>query len=146
MGSYPKPSLLRVGMSLSAVNHLQAALAHHQAGRLTEASQLYRHVLTQIPNQPDALRLLGTIAYQSQNFQQAEQFYQQAIAANPTIEDPYINLGKLYQQQERVAEAIALYQSALQQVQNAQAIHRRLASLLDRDGEGAAEPVAGRAR
>ncbi len=123
---------------MSAVNHLQAALAHHQAGRLAEASQLYRHVLSQIPDHPDALRLLGAIAHQSQDLDQAEQLYQQAIAADPTIEDPYINLGKLYQQQHREADAIALYQSALARVQEPQTIGQRLASLLDQVGDWAA--------
>ncbi|WP_332460356.1 tetratricopeptide repeat protein, partial [Burkholderia ubonensis] len=34
---------------------LQAALAHHQAGRLAEAKALYDAILTAQPGQPDAL-------------------------------------------------------------------------------------------
>lgn len=41
---------------------LQAAVDHHNAGRLAEAEAIYREVLKKKPDHPDALRLLGDIA------------------------------------------------------------------------------------
>ena len=38
---------------------LQAAVAHHRAGRLAEAEKLYRQVLAGDPNHFDALQLFG---------------------------------------------------------------------------------------
>ena len=40
---------------------LQAALAHHQAGRLAEAEDLYRQILAVAPNHADAQHLLGLV-------------------------------------------------------------------------------------
>ena len=43
---------------------LESALSHHQAGRLAEAEAIYRQILSQHPNQAEALNLLGTLAAQ----------------------------------------------------------------------------------
>jgi len=43
---------------------LQHACAHHQAGRLSEAEQLYRAILQVLPKQPDANHNLGILATQ----------------------------------------------------------------------------------
>jgi hypothetical protein len=36
---------------------LETAVAHHQAGRLAEAEQLYRQILARFPDHPDTLHL-----------------------------------------------------------------------------------------
>jgi hypothetical protein len=43
---------------------LEAALQHHQAGRLSEAEAVYRQVRTEDPRSFPALHLLGVIAHQ----------------------------------------------------------------------------------
>jgi len=43
---------------------MSAAQAHHDAGRLREAEALYRQVLRTWPDHPDALHLMGMLAYQ----------------------------------------------------------------------------------
>ena len=49
----------------AAVQNLFAeACRHHQAGRLREAERTYRQFLA-VTRQPDALHLLGVVAYQS---------------------------------------------------------------------------------
>lgn len=42
----------------------QAALQHHQAGRLREAEQFYRQMVARQPGHVDAMHYLGVIAYQ----------------------------------------------------------------------------------
>ena len=42
---------------------LEEGLRHHRAGRLARAAELYRHVLSADPSQPDALHLLGMAAF-----------------------------------------------------------------------------------
>ena len=44
---------------------LGKALQHHRAGRLTEAEQIYRQILTIDTQQADSLHLLGMVAYQA---------------------------------------------------------------------------------
>ena len=46
---------------------LQAAVAHHHAGRMDEAEALYQKILEAAPNHPQALRLLGLIETEREN-------------------------------------------------------------------------------
>ena len=57
---------------------LRTAVSHHQAGDVTEAARLYRHVLEHDPNQADALNLLGVIAQQAGDLDQALHLFDQA--------------------------------------------------------------------
>ena len=43
---------------------IQRAMLHHQAGRLAQAEDGYRFVLSRQPNHPKALEMLGVIAHQ----------------------------------------------------------------------------------
>jgi len=43
---------------------LAQALTHHRAGRLNEADLFYRQILTDWPNNPDALHRFGVLAAQ----------------------------------------------------------------------------------
>src|SRR3569832_1941570 len=47
------------------IAHLQEAVTHHRAGRLSEAEQLYQHVLQTAPDNPDTLRLMAGNALQT---------------------------------------------------------------------------------
>lgn len=51
---------------------IQTACALHQNGRLQEAEQAYRAILTTNPNHPDALHLLGVLAFQAGHPQEGE--------------------------------------------------------------------------
>ncbi|MEN6630373.1 MAG: SEC-C metal-binding domain-containing protein, partial [Sulfuricella sp.] len=48
--------------ALNVPQTLQAALAHHQAGRLLQAEEIYQQILQAEPNHPEALHLLGMLA------------------------------------------------------------------------------------
>src|SRR3990167_8392454 len=72
------------------------ALQHHQAGRLPEAEALYRQILQAQPDHPDALHLLGMIAYQVGKHEVAVEYVKQAIALNPSVAEFHNNLGTVY--------------------------------------------------
>lgn len=44
---------------------MQLAMSHHQAGRLAEAERLYRGILAQFPEHPDATHFLGILGHQA---------------------------------------------------------------------------------
>jgi tetratricopeptide repeat protein len=46
---------------IQLATNLQAALAHHRAGRIDQAEALYRKMLDAAPNHPQALRMLGVM-------------------------------------------------------------------------------------
>ena len=62
---------------------LQQGIAHHQAGRLGEAEQLYRAILKVVPDHPDANHNLGVIATQTGNPASALPHFKAALEANP---------------------------------------------------------------
>ena len=64
---------------------LQAAIGHHQAGRLAEAERGYRQVLGLAPEQPDALHLLGVIAYQVGQHPAAIELIRKAIGQRRNV-------------------------------------------------------------
>jgi Flp pilus assembly protein TadD len=53
-------------MVKSLVDQLfEKGMQHQRAGRLREAESVYRQVLAQRPNEPDALHLLAVVQFQS---------------------------------------------------------------------------------
>ena len=65
------------------MNLLERAIEHHRAGRLAEASRLYRRVLEKEPSQTDALYLLGLIAHQNGDQVQAIELLRQSLHVAP---------------------------------------------------------------
>src|SRR3990170_4345774 len=61
---------------------IQAALQHHQSGRLSQAETLYKQVLRSNPDNPDALYLLGMLAHQVGNNEVATEIINRAIRVN----------------------------------------------------------------
>lgn len=78
-------------------NHLQEqlmlAVEKHQAGDLPSAEKVYRWVLKQKPEHPDALHLLGLIAHQVGRHDEAAKFIKAAIQHAPRNPLFYNNLG-----------------------------------------------------
>ena len=92
---------------------LQEALAHHQAGRLPEAEALYRQILQASPDHPDALHLLGVIAYQVGQFSIGLELIDQAIRAKPDFAEAYNSRGSCLHALERYQEAVETYDKAI---------------------------------
>src|ERR1035438_7814043 len=73
---------------------LRRALDHHRAGRLTEASGLYREILQARPDHADILYLLGVIAHQTGQPAQAVELMRRALAIVPDQPKCYDILGR----------------------------------------------------
>ncbi len=99
--------------SVSTFNLIQAALGHHQAGRLGQAEAIYRQILQVDPNQPDALHLSGAIARQLGNRQAAADFISRAIKAKPSEPVFHNSLGLVLKDLGRLDEATASYRRAI---------------------------------
>ncbi|MDP2977582.1 MAG: tetratricopeptide repeat protein [Thiobacillus sp.] len=92
---------------------LQLASAHHQAGRLVEAEAVCKQILQVSPNHPDALYLMGMIAYQIGMHDVAAVFFSGVIEVAPHLADAHNNLGVVLMAQGQLAEAAASYQKAI---------------------------------
>jgi protein O-GlcNAc transferase len=92
---------------------LQIATAHHQAGRLLEAEVVCKKILQISPAHPDALNLMGMIAYQIGMYDVAAVFLGSVIEVAPQLADAHNNLGVVLMAQGQVAEAAASYQTAI---------------------------------
>jgi predicted O-linked N-acetylglucosamine transferase (SPINDLY family) len=92
---------------------IEAALAHHQAGRLAEAEALYRQVLQAVPDHPGALNLLGMLAGQTGHADQALALIGRAIAVAPGVAEYHGNLGELHRRSGRPEEAMVCLRRAL---------------------------------
>jgi tetratricopeptide (TPR) repeat protein len=92
---------------------IEDALRHHQAGRLVEAGEIYRRILSVDPHHADSLHLLGMVAFQSGDSDTAVELIRRAIAIHSGAASYYSNLGNVLQAQGKLAEAGACYQRAL---------------------------------
>src|ERR1051326_174276 len=92
---------------------LAAALAHHQAGRLQDAEQLYRQVLASDPAQADAWHLLGVLASQVGRHSVAVEYIGRAIALRDNEPSFHRDLGAAFKGLNKLDEVIRCYRPAL---------------------------------
>lgn len=92
---------------------LRIANEHYRAGRLAEADTVCQQILLESPNNPDALYLLGMIAYQVGMHDVAEIFFSNLVEALPASADAYNNLGVTLLAQGKTEDAAACYRQAI---------------------------------
>ncbi|HEY0833756.1 MAG TPA: tetratricopeptide repeat-containing glycosyltransferase family protein [Azospirillum sp.] len=92
---------------------LERGLAHHGAGRRTEAAAAYRQVLAGRPDHPDALHLLGVAALQSGDPAAAVASIGRAIGVNAGNPVYLSNLASALRRLGRLDEALAFCLQAL---------------------------------
>lgn len=100
-------------MNVSPQDLLQAAIGHHQAGRLQEAERLYREILAADARHSGALHLLGLIAHQVGQNEAAAALIGDAIAIDGAKSAYHSNLGLALQALKRLEEALAAHETAL---------------------------------
>jgi predicted O-linked N-acetylglucosamine transferase (SPINDLY family) len=93
---------------------LATAVAHHQAGRLELAAEIYRRILAVEPQQADALHLLGALALQRGEHALAAGKIRQAIAVNPQVAAYHNNLGNALLGLGKLDAAIRSYGRAVE--------------------------------
>ncbi|MBN1909544.1 MAG: tetratricopeptide repeat protein [Pirellulales bacterium] len=113
---------------------LEAALTHHQAGRLDEAKRAYQEVLRAEPKHPDALHLLGVVAHQSGDNLRAVEYIKQAIQVCPSASLYHNNLGMVLQALAQLPEAAASYREALRINPQSAEAHNNLGITLYEEG------------
>ncbi len=72
---------------------IDTGVAAHRAGRLSEAAEIYRHVLGREPDNPHALHLLGVVEHQAGNHARAAELIGDAVMRCPEQADFLSNLG-----------------------------------------------------
>ena len=91
----------------------KVAIRHHEAGRLARAESIYRNILQDNPQDGEALRMLGLLAYQTGNRDQATMLIAKAIGINGDDAAAYFHLGNILHDEGRPDEAVAAYRDAL---------------------------------
>jgi tetratricopeptide (TPR) repeat protein len=92
---------------------IDAAVAHHRAGRLAEAEPLYRDALAHSPQHDRALYLLGHLLYSTNRLEPAIELMRQATSLRPEIVHYHADLGKALAAAGRTDESIAATRAAL---------------------------------
>ena len=114
---------------------LASAKRHQQAGRASQAEQIYRLLLKTDPNQPDALQFLGLRAFEHGQLDEAVDHLQRAAAAQPSNAFIRANLGTMFQQRGQTDEAIACYRRALEINPSLPHAHNNLGAALKQQGD-----------
>jgi protein O-GlcNAc transferase len=104
----------------------QTAQKHHLAGRLDEAQNLYRQILSREPDHIDSLHLLGVTELQQGKAAAAEELIGRAIQADPNRADFHGNMGLVYSTLGRRDEAISEFELALKLRPNYPEAHNNL--------------------
>jgi protein O-GlcNAc transferase len=91
---------------------LAQAIEEHRRGNLRVAEAFYRDILSENPNDSDAMHLLGVIAIQCEDLPSAIVLIERAIAIQPKAEY-YGNLGVGLEKMNRLGESEQAYEKAL---------------------------------
>jgi len=118
------------GQPMSIAGALDFALRHHQTGNLPAAESIYRQILHLEPDNPEALHLLGVIAYQQQDYATAANLIGRALARKPNFADAHSNLGNVFREMGRVDEAEKSYRKALEVNRTFTMAHYNLGNIL----------------
>jgi tetratricopeptide (TPR) repeat protein len=117
---------------------INLGLQHHQAGNLAEAESVYRQILSQQPNLPDALHLLGIAAGQRGQRQASLELISRAAAQQPVRADFCGSLGRALAELGRTEEAAGAYRRAISLDAKAAHAYAGLGTVLARQGKGQA--------
>src|SRR5262245_15533023 len=100
-------------IDVEPVGLLNAAIAHHRAGRFAEAERGYESVLALDPENVDALNMLGVIKAMKNHLEQAEQLIAKALQRAPKAPLVLLNYGNVLSAQGRELDALENYDKAL---------------------------------
>jgi tetratricopeptide (TPR) repeat protein len=109
-----RPPLMTPSQRLPDIGQaLRDAVTLQQQGRLREAEKIYTRVLKAVPDQFDALNLLGTVKAQRGQAGEAYRLITAALRVNPRAPDAWVNLGIVLHALKRDREALESFDKAL---------------------------------
>jgi predicted O-linked N-acetylglucosamine transferase (SPINDLY family) len=109
---------------------LETGVRLQSSGRLDEAEKIYRDLLTQHPNHPDALHLSGAVRLQRNQVNEAIELIERAIGINATIPQYHNTMGMAYWAAGRSGLAIDCFRRAIAISDTMVVAHSNLANLL----------------
>jgi tetratricopeptide (TPR) repeat protein len=114
----------------SAEGWFQRGLELEHAGAPgEEVIEAYQKALELDPNSAGALVNLGTIHFNTRNWEDAERYYRQALTADPEYALAHFDLANLYDERGERIKALAHYEAALRISPNYADAHYNLALL-----------------
>jgi protein O-GlcNAc transferase len=99
---------------MSLEQEIEFGLKLHRKGQLARAEKIYRKVLARVPNQTDALHLLGVISRITGKHEAAVELIQRALALRPKWPEAWYNLGHAYRDGGQSEQAISAYRKSLE--------------------------------
>ena len=124
MSPTPEPqaeSSLQQG-ELSLPDALRQAVLWHREGQVHAAAEIYRRILEQVPDHPEALHFQGVALHQLGRSEEGLVSLRRAVALAPDYVGAYNNLGNVLKEKGRTGEAEEAY--------------RRVIELEPRNGDG----------
>jgi tetratricopeptide (TPR) repeat protein len=73
----------------------------------------YQHVLELVPNDPTALRGVGNVYYDFEEYNKAKEYYEKYLALNPDDANVRTDLGTMYLYENNTEKAISEYQTVV---------------------------------
>jgi protein O-GlcNAc transferase len=114
---------------------LNSAVAHHRAGRLTEAERIYRQVLSQRPDQAEVLHLLGILSAQVGKSGEGIELIRRAISNGAPNAVYYNDLANVLKADGQIDQAIAAYRQAIRLNPDLAEVHANLGIALEAQGQ-----------
>lgn len=114
----------------NAASALQEAFALQRQGQLREAERIYGRILKSVPDNFDALNLLGALKLRQGQASEAQRLFSAAVKANPRVAGAWSNLGQALHALKRVPEALECLDKARVLAPNDAAILNQHANVL----------------
>jgi protein O-GlcNAc transferase len=92
---------------------IQTAVGFHRSGKFDEAAKLYAEILHAVPDNPDALYLLGSLHFQRGEYQLSLDHFHRALAARPDSADIMAAYGAALSTLARHEEALVMYDKVI---------------------------------
>lgn len=90
------------------------AVAHYQAGRLSEAEKCCRQILESTPQNADAMHMLGALCIKAGQYDAAIGWVSQAIRLNNRNPNFFVTLAGVLQERGKLNEALECYRFAIE--------------------------------
>ncbi len=99
---------------LSLPDALRQAVLWHREGKVHAAAEIYRRILKQVPDHPEALHFQGVAFHQLGRSEEGLVSIRRAVALAPDYVAAYNNLGNVLKEKGRTAEAEEAYRRVIQ--------------------------------